>query len=147
MHHPNSIPTRAHYVGAIIPLILQVSKPRHTKLSNMAKVSALVSEGIWAQTQQADAGAPASVLSPLDQPEEPRRVGGVAFSPPSHFQKLHDLPVRRSYEGISFLQSLQILGRHTKVSCKARISDRVLDGHSSTHSPGAWTQRHMFQIN
>ena len=52
LHAPShSSLTIAHYVGAIIPLILQVSKLRHTKLSNMAKVSALVSGGIWAQTQ------------------------------------------------------------------------------------------------
>lgn len=66
----------------------------------------------------------------------PWGVCGLTFGPPFNFQMLHDSPIRCPYEGISFLQSFQILGRHTEVSCKTKISDRVFHGHSSTHSPG-----------
>ena len=137
---PHLIFTIPHYIGTIIPLISQMSKLRHKKLGNMAKVSA------GAGSDPAGWLRSPCLSSPL-QPSQgsPRGHGGVTFSSPSHFQRLHDSPVRRSYEGISLLQSFQILGRHTEVSCKARISDRGLDGHSSTHGPGVWTQRFAFQ--
>lgn len=51
-------------------------------------------------------------------------------------QGLHDSPVGCAYEGISLLQGFQILGRHTKVSCKMKISDKAFEGHSSTPGPG-----------
>ena len=96
--------------------------------------TALVNGVAWAQTQQPNSGALAAVLSPLQQPAVTLGSLSMDLSSPFPFQKLHNSPVRRSYEGISFLQSFQILGRHTKVSCKTKI--RVFDGHSSTHSPG-----------
>ena len=37
---PHLILTIPHYIGTIIPLISQMSKLRHKKLGNMAKVSA-----------------------------------------------------------------------------------------------------------
>ena len=54
--------TIPHYIGTIIPLNSQMRKLRLKKLGNMAKVSALLRGGTWAQTQQADSGAPACRL-------------------------------------------------------------------------------------
>ena len=134
--------TIPHYIGTIIPLNSQMRKLRLKKLGNMAKVSALLRGGTWVGSDPAGWLRSPCLSSPL-QPSQgsPRGHGGVTGSPPSHFQRLHDSPVRRSYEGISLLQSFQILGRHTEVSCKARISDRGLDGHSSAQGPGVWTHR------
>lgn len=116
--------------------------------SDWAQVTVPGGGGGWAQTRQADSEAPASCPPPRRTSQRsPWGLWGLTSPPPTHVQKPPNSPVRRSDEGISFLQSFQILGRHTKVSCKTKISDKVFHGHSSTHSPGAWTRRHPFHVN
>lgn len=125
-----------HYYVILFPWFYRSGNWGTGMLSNMAMVTALVS-GTLGPDPAGWLWRP-GLLSSLSWTGQgsPWGVCGLTFGPPFNFQMLHDSPIRCPYEGISFLQSFQILGRHTEVSCKTKISDRVFHGHSSTHSPG-----------